>query len=417
MSAPHQALLMISSAVDTTGALVKLSGNWAHGADPVPWDAETYDNGGWHDNVTNNTRLTVPAGGVSLIRMSGSIRSPNVPTISNTKNNAAMRGRYLQKSGVGNYITGVSAPIAVSAADYFECLSNVDVTAETRSWAAIEKLAAALKYALVYRSGTLALSAGAATSVGFDSEVADTDAWHDTVTNNSRLTVPSGVTCVRLAANIDTSSATQLVRMTFLKANASFVGRTFVNQEINSTMQLNMISAPVEVTAGDYFELSVLASSARTLQANEAVWFSIEEYPSSYQRVLAIKSANQSYTSAIEAAIQWDGADVYDTAAMHDPASNNTRLTVPAGVTQARCSFSVVGPSATGLQQCRVLKGGSTFDGMAAYQTNVTGADALAAIGAWVSVSPGDYFECMLTTGANLTLAARDDLWFCMECR
>jgi hypothetical protein len=28
----------------------------------VAWDAEDYDVGGWHDNVTNNTRLTVPSG-------------------------------------------------------------------------------------------------------------------------------------------------------------------------------------------------------------------------------------------------------------------------------------------------------------------------------------------------------------------
>lgn len=28
----------------------------------ITWDTETFDDGGWHDNVTNNSRLTVPAG-------------------------------------------------------------------------------------------------------------------------------------------------------------------------------------------------------------------------------------------------------------------------------------------------------------------------------------------------------------------
>lgn len=28
----------------------------------MPWNTEVFDNGGWHDTVTNNSRLTVPAG-------------------------------------------------------------------------------------------------------------------------------------------------------------------------------------------------------------------------------------------------------------------------------------------------------------------------------------------------------------------
>lgn len=399
-----------------SGALVKLSGNWTHAADEVVWEVEVYDEGNWHHNVTNPTRLTVPAG-LSLVRMTGSCKSPNIPNVACTKNGAVMRGRVLQTSGIGTYLGGISAPLAVSASDYLEWLCSVDVTNEARSWAAIEKLDAALKYALVYRSTTLALSAGVAALVDFDSEVADTNAFHDTGTNPSRLTVPSGVTCVRLCANIDTSSASNLLRMTFLKAGSSFAGGSFVNQERSAVLALNMCSAPVEVSAGDYFQLSVLAVSARTLQSNEAVWFSIEEYPSTYQRVLTQKSASQSYTSGVEAAIQWDGADVYDTASMHNPASNNTRCVVPSGVTQARVSFCVITPSATGLQQVRCLKNGGTFDGMASYQSDVTGADTLAAISAWVNVTAGDYFECMLTTGANLTLAARVDMWMCLECR
>ena len=55
------------------GALVKLTGDWSHASSgaslTIDWDAEEYDYGGWHDNSTNNDRLTVPAG-VSRIRLS-----------------------------------------------------------------------------------------------------------------------------------------------------------------------------------------------------------------------------------------------------------------------------------------------------------------------------------------------------------
>lgn len=56
-----------------SGALVKKSAdqttaNYSAGA-VIAWDAETRDVGGWHDNVTNNDRLTVPSGsGITHVR-------------------------------------------------------------------------------------------------------------------------------------------------------------------------------------------------------------------------------------------------------------------------------------------------------------------------------------------------------------
>ena len=44
-----------------------------------------------------------------------------------------------------------------------------------------------------------------------------------------------------------------------------------------------------------------------------------------------VKSALQTLTTGVEAAVVWDGTDVFDTDAMHDPASNNTRMTIATG--------------------------------------------------------------------------------------
>ena len=62
------------------GALVRkasdqLTANYT-AATAVTWDSETYDTDGFHDNVTNNSRLTIPAGlGIKKVRLVGSIRA------------------------------------------------------------------------------------------------------------------------------------------------------------------------------------------------------------------------------------------------------------------------------------------------------------------------------------------------------
>ena len=49
--------------------------------------------------------------------------------------------------------------------------------------------------------------------------------------------------------------------------------------------------------------------------------------------VRAVKSALQSIPNATYTSVAFDAADTYDTNSFHDPASNNTRITIPAGGT------------------------------------------------------------------------------------
>lgn len=415
MSAVQQ-MLMVPSGSLWPGALVHLTANdTGHAA--IDWDVADYDVNNWFNAGVNPSRLTVPSG-VSLVRYLTAVKSPNTPDQRMLKNGAAFRGRGGATQTTGLFTGTWSAPIAVSAADYFTMTDGVDVTAEDRSWASVAVLDPATRYALVYRSATLSLTAGSTFTLDWDLEVADTDAWHDIVTNPSRLIVPSGVTLVRVSGCIEVSAANAAFLLGPIKNGAAPAGTFLRRQARNATSFLCGMSAPLEVTAGDYFQLQVIASvTARTLSNSEYSWFAIEEVPTTYKRVLAAKSANQSYTSGIEAAVQFDGADTYDTDAMHDPASNNTRLTVPAGATQAQLGFNLLFPSATGNQAARVLKNGGTFAGMPVDTSDVSGADEINGFSAWVNVVPGDYFELMVTTGANLTLAAAVQTWFSLVCR
>ena len=111
----------------------------------------------------------------------------------------------------------------------------------------------------------------------FDSEEYDEGGWHDTVTNNSRLTIPSGVTRVRLNGGWkDTSSVSNQSILTIRK-NGSDSYNGVVHMEIDTAGgdALSVASPVLTVIAGDYFELYGYAST-RTTDA-DATWFSIEK--------------------------------------------------------------------------------------------------------------------------------------------
>lgn len=92
----------------------------------VAFDAEDYDVGGWHDNSTNNTRLTVPAG-VNYIMLTFCAKissySGVITQIIINKNNASNVPGSLQINAVNNSsltVNTVVGPIPVTAGDYFE---------------------------------------------------------------------------------------------------------------------------------------------------------------------------------------------------------------------------------------------------------------------------------------------------------
>lgn len=133
-----------------SGAMVKKSANQT-GADysggvNIAFDAEAYDVGGWHDNVTNNTRLTVPSG-VNYVICAASVSMANVGTnvtiflllMKNGSATAIFDGAVGQQSFTGvttdPTISFSSGAIPVSAGDYFEVFlltagdTSIDITA------------------------------------------------------------------------------------------------------------------------------------------------------------------------------------------------------------------------------------------------------------------------------------------------
>jgi len=132
-------------------------------------------------------------------------------------------------------------------------------------------------------SGALATTAVAQTVNGttildWELEDYDTDSWHDLVTNNTRLTVPAGVTYVRVSAGImDTSSVTGQFNVLIYKNGSNVYPGSPTNEiETAGGDGASCHTAVIAVVEGDYFEVNVFTSGSRTITANRS-WFGIEK--------------------------------------------------------------------------------------------------------------------------------------------
>jgi hypothetical protein len=123
------------------------------------------------------------------------------------------------------------------------------------------------------------------TMVAWDAEDYDNGGWHDNVTNNTRMTVPSGVTRVdisaRVEANLGTTNTAQDLQIykngAFLQSGVSGAHKLF-SSSTNQVVNINVMDIPV--AAGDYFELRyVQTDSSVTVEGDAAAnasWFAIK---------------------------------------------------------------------------------------------------------------------------------------------
>lgn len=120
-----------------------------------------------------------------------------------------------------------------------------------------------------------------APAIGWDAETYDTDGFHSNVSNTSRITIPSGVTKVRLAAAVTMQNVTAdvWIRLFMGKNGGSdFDGEGRQTLESGQTTPfLSCVSAVVDVTAGDYFEvfLQIETDTSIDVVATQS-WFSVE---------------------------------------------------------------------------------------------------------------------------------------------
>lgn len=183
------------------------------------------------------------------------------------------------KSGVNNDITALTAlSTPLSVAQGGTGLSSAGTSGYVVTSDGSGFVMAAPSAALAYRGCVVqkpngsgqAISAGGHVVAEFSTTIIDTDSIHSDTINNSRLTVPSGITKVRFFANVNFSSGSQaIITIRLYKNGAPFSYGAFgyMSQIWITAAQTNFelmeptLSLAIACSPGDYFELVLDSSS------------------------------------------------------------------------------------------------------------------------------------------------------------
>ena len=136
--------------------------------------------------------------------------------------------------------------------------------------------------ARVRRTANLNIANSTSVAVSWQSDAApearDTDGiWN--IGSPTRLVVPTGVTKVRLQANITWANSNTAGRYTWMTKNGEvFDGRGLDTKAAYGSSATNLWSAVIDVVGGDYFELWVFQDSGGTLAllAANSTWFAMD---------------------------------------------------------------------------------------------------------------------------------------------
>jgi len=138
-----------------------------------------------------------------------------------------------------------------------------------------------LRGAMVYSGVSQSTANGVYYDITWNQEYYDTDSIHDTATNNTRLTVPAGITKVKFSAQTSWASHATGYRTMFLRKNGgaptpNFEQMTPVTSAV--LLKVMMSTCAFTVTGGDYFELRVVQTSGGALEVNNGLdaWFAME---------------------------------------------------------------------------------------------------------------------------------------------
>lgn len=126
----------------------------------------------------------------------------------------------------------------------------------------------------VYNSTGQTITTATPTALTFDSENYDTDAFHSTSSDTSRLTVPTGYGgYYMVGANIIWTATAAGRRYLRLQTNGTtIVAGVEIGSVADATgVPSQHISVPLLLSAGDYVEVVVLQSSGGNLNISTAV--------------------------------------------------------------------------------------------------------------------------------------------------
>lgn len=243
----------------------------------------------------------------------------------------------------------------------------------------------------------------AETTLTSNEERFDTDGFHDTGSNTSRLTIPAGLGgkyLVRATASFAFDA--DGYRLIGIKKNGSGTGLEFTNVRViaGSTGSLPVVlqtAVVMDLASGDYLECYIAHTAGASLNVTLAD-FSLFKLDSGKVGggigVRAVETTAQSLTEGVEAALTLNDADIFDTDGFHDTGSNTSRLTVPAGLGGQYIVSAVVffAADADGWRAAYLKKNGTQF--AADRHWPVSGGNGTyITLTALIDLAAGDYVE------------------------
>jgi len=146
------------------------------------------------------------------------------------------------------------------------------------------------------------------------------------------------------------------------------------------------------VTSPQEGNFSYLKSDDKTYYYTGSAWAAVGSSSPTFVGANATKTANQSLANVTVTSISFEGTDIVDSNGFHDPATNNSRMTIPTGyagkyLIQGTLEFA---SNTTGGREMYIRKNGST--NLQAIQTDAEGSLTMTISGTY-DLAVADYVE------------------------
>ena len=195
-----------------------------------------------------------------------------------------------------------------------------------------------------YHSTTQSVSDNSTTALSMDSEDFDTDGFHSTSSNTSRLTIPAGMGGKYLVVGHTTIPPVNTTgrRVAVIQKNgAEVTGGAQEGVPNATTYNIFSVSMVLILVAGDYIEFCAYQTSGGSLNVgttgsaatrSSVALYKIESGALGSPPGASVSGTSTALSTGAYTSLAFASADTFDTDGFHDPASNNTRLTIPVGL-------------------------------------------------------------------------------------
>lgn len=231
----------------------------------VPFSAaDTVDTDGYHNPSSNNTRFVAPTTGVYEIwaNVFAPAAAVDYELILRVNGSTVVGGAAARVGATGANGTTACTVAALTAGDYVELLAASSGSQSSTVFFYIRRIDPAAENACALAEATVTTNTTQFSIPFASAEILDTDGMHDTVTNNTRVTIVNPGVYEALAVSTGTVGSHEMVLRRNNTTSLSYGTSDFI------TTRFTVLYWVGSVVAGDYLELQLdSVTSSQTVTA------------------------------------------------------------------------------------------------------------------------------------------------------